>query len=335
MLIKAILVANNHLNSVGGSETFTYTMIEALISKGYDVEYFTFFKGITSDKIENELGVKFMSKPRYDLILANHHPCVKFLSTKGIIIQTCHGIFPKLEQPSKFADGYVSISDEIKQHISKLGFKSKLILNGVNCERFNSTTSLTKKLSSVLSLSHSELANRKIEEACRELGVKFNKLNKFVNPIWDVENLINEADLVIGLGRSAYEAMSCGRAVVVYDQRDYNSSKADGYMTPEHISKCVSNNCSGRYTNLEYQVQDLINCFKLYTPQDGADLREYALLHFNIEHTIDQYLSYAETLKKRHGFLVLKFVYLFQALKQVKQNYKFNRRAKRAKVCQS
>ena len=165
MLIKAILVANNHLNSVGGSETFTYTMIEALISKGYDVEYFTFFKGITSDKIENELGVKFMSKPRYDLILANHHPCVKFLSTKGIIIQTCHGIFPKLEQPSKFADGYVSISDEIKQHISKLGFKSKLILNGVNCERFNSTTSLTKKLSSVLSLSHSELANRKIEEA--------------------------------------------------------------------------------------------------------------------------------------------------------------------------
>ena len=34
MSIKTILVANNHLNSVGGSETFTYAMIESLISKG-------------------------------------------------------------------------------------------------------------------------------------------------------------------------------------------------------------------------------------------------------------------------------------------------------------
>ena len=179
MSIKTILVANNHLNSVGGSETFTYAMIESLISKGYSVEYFTFSKGITSDKIEYDLGVKFMSKSRYDLILANHHPCVKFLSIKGITIQTCHGVFPKLEYPSKFSDGYVSISEEIKQHIYKSGFKSELILNGINCERYTPISPLNHKLSSVLSLSQSSLANKKIEEACIKLGVKFIKLNKF------------------------------------------------------------------------------------------------------------------------------------------------------------
>tara|TARA_B110000971_G_scaffold219433_1_gene260546 strand:- start:3339 stop:4346 length:1008 start_codon:yes stop_codon:yes gene_type:complete len=330
MSIKTILVANNHLNSVGGSETFTYAMIESLISKGYNVEYFTFSKGITSDKIEHDLGVKFMSKSRYDLILANHHPCVKFLSIKGITIQTCHGIFPKLEYPSKFSDGYVSISEEIKQHIYKSGFKSELILNGINCERYTPISPLNHKLSSVLSLSQSSLANKKIEEACIKLGVKFIKLNKFVNPIWNVENLINEADLVIGLGRSAYEAMACGRATVVYDQREYNSSKADGYMIPEHVSECVLNNCSGRYRNLEYQVEDLINCFNLYNPKDGADLREHALKCFNIKHATEQYITYAETLKKRHGFMVLQLIHCYQFLKQVKQKYKFKRRAKRA-----
>ena len=315
MPIKTILVANHHLDSVGGSETFTYAIIEALTLRGYEVEYFTFSKGITSDKIEHDLGVRFMSKCRYDLILANHHPCIDVLSHKGIIIQTCHGVFHELECPSKYADGYVSISEEVKQHIAKSKFESELIHNGINCDRYKSYKPVAKKLSSVLSLSQSKLANKKIEEACSQLGIKFNKLNKFVNPIWYVEDLINEADLVIGLGRSAYEAMACGRAVVVYDQRDYNSSKADGYMIPERITKCIVNNCSGRYHNLEFQVEDLINCFQLYTPKDANDLREYALENLNVEHAVDQYLTYAKTLKKRYGFLFLKYVqwqYVYQ-----------------------
>ena len=83
MKIKNILIANHQLKFVGGSETFTYTLIEALKNKGYSVEYFTFFKGITSDKIEQNLSVNFMSKKRYDLILANHYTCVRYLSRKG------------------------------------------------------------------------------------------------------------------------------------------------------------------------------------------------------------------------------------------------------------
>lgn len=322
MTIKNILIANHQLKFVGGSETFTYALIEALKNKGFFVEYFTFFKGVTSEKIEQNLGVQFMSKKRYDLILANHYTCIRFLSRKGPIIQTCHGIFPKLEKPSPYADGFVSISEEVKTHILKKGYTSKLVLNGINCDRYTSKTPINKELENVLSLSQSKIANAKIESVCKEIGVNFKKLNKHVNPIWNVEDLINEADLVVGLGRSAYEAMACGRPVVIYDERDYNSSKADGYMTTDLISKCVKNNCSGRYFNYKFSKSDLIQSFQSYNPEDGVSMRNYALTHFNIEKTIEQYLEYAKTLKKRNSKWRLLIAYLYQ-------NYRISRLRKR------
>ena len=57
-----ILVANNYLNNFGGSETFTYTLIEELLKRGFEVEYFTFEKGLFSDKIEKDLAVALCLK---------------------------------------------------------------------------------------------------------------------------------------------------------------------------------------------------------------------------------------------------------------------------------
>ena len=133
-----ILVANNQLNTLGGSETFTYTIIEELVDRGFFVEYFTFKFGFVSDKIEQELKVSFMSRKKYDLIFANHNTCVEKLYKLGYVIQTCHGIFPKLEQPSIRANAYVSISTEVQNHLGVLGFPSILIYNSINLERFKS-----------------------------------------------------------------------------------------------------------------------------------------------------------------------------------------------------
>src|SRR5690554_3286745 len=145
-----ILVANSNLDNVGGSETFTYALIEALMKKGHKVEYFTFNKGFVAKKIEKNLNVFSQSRKIYDLILANHNTCVDKLHKYGFIIQTCHGIFPPLEQPSKRADAFVSISTEVQDHLGKLGFPSILIHNGINLERFYSKSPLNKSLQTVL-----------------------------------------------------------------------------------------------------------------------------------------------------------------------------------------
>ena len=219
----SILVATNHLETLGGSETYTYALAEELKNQRFKVDYFTFQKGTVSDQLEKKLNVQFMQQKKYDLILANHYTCVNHLHKRGFVLQTCHGIYPELEQPSPRAHGYVAISQEVKEYLRKKNLESKVILNGINTDRYKSTRPLHNDVRTVLSLCQSDEANQIIEASCNALGVDFTTLNKFKNPTWHVENVINNADLVIGIGRSAYEAMACGRPVIIFDHRPKRS----------------------------------------------------------------------------------------------------------------
>ena len=207
--------------------------------------------------------MKFLTKKKYDLILANHNSCIKYLRkilpSYNIIIQTCHGIYPKLEQPTWLANGHISISKEVQEHLKNKGYNSNIIFNGINTKRFEPKNKINKVLKKVLSLCQSEKANNEIQKACKQMNIEFHKLNKFKNPIWDVEKKINDVDLVVGIGRSAYEAMSCGRPVVIYDNRPYSKSYADGYVTPDIIQQYLIHNMSGRSFKKSLSVDNLKN----------------------------------------------------------------------------
>lgn len=293
----SVLVASNKLNSLGGAETFTYTLIEELANRtNVSVEYFTFKRGIVSDKIEDELGVKFKSRRKYDLILANHNSCVNELFNSGFIIQTCHGIFPELEQPSYLANAYVSISEEVQEHLASLGYPSKIIHNGLNLKRFNVKKELNFKLKTVLSLCHSEEANQMVKSICKDLELEYLQAYKYGNSVWDVERVINKSDLVIGLGRSAFEAMACGRPVIIYDDRKYFESCGDGYVKNK-LGFSLKKNCSGRYFQKIFDLEELKDEFFLYNKDDGDYFRKMAIQEFDICKNVDLYFEYWHQLK--------------------------------------
>ncbi len=291
-LVKyTILLATNHLDNLGGSETFTYTLIEELSKyKNIEVEYFTFKKGIMSKKIEDDFNVKFMSKNKYDLILANHYNVVEKLKNKGFIIQTCHSSKISLEKPNKNADLFVSISQEIQTFLAKNGFNSTIILNSINLEKFKPVNKINKKLSKVLSLCHSKEANDRIRSICSTLNLEYFEAYKFRNPIFDVHKIINEVDLVVGLGRSAYEAISCGRPVVIYDSRNYFNSCGDGYLK-DVLGLSIQNNCSGRYSNKMYNEAELIKEFLKYNYEDGDYFREFSLKELDVRKNLQNYFE--------------------------------------------
>lgn len=286
-----ILVATYNLAGIGGTESYSFAIIEELIKHGHDVEYFTFKKGLTSGKIEQELGVVFYTKRKYDLILANHNSVVSQLLNKGFIIQTTHGIFSQLEFPNKLANAIVSISEEVKKFLETKGIENQLILNGINLDRFISTSLLNDQLTNVLSLSQSEIANKKIQEACKILKLNFSKINKFTNPVFNIEEKINQADIVIGVGRSLYDAFACGRPCIVFDERSYMGGKGDGYLTKENIYKSIQNNCSGRYFNYHFSTEDLVYELNKFHKLDGQYLREFAVKNLNIKAAVSSYLE--------------------------------------------
>ncbi|MBP0904515.1 glycosyltransferase [Mariniflexile gromovii] len=293
-----ILVATNHLKDLGGSETFTYSLIDELKNRpNFNVEYFTFYKGLTSEKIESELDVKFMSKKRYDLILANHNTCVDHLYKNGFIIQTCHGVYPKLEQPSDKANAYVAISLEVQNHLALKGYNSVVIYNGINLKKFNCHNELNEKLTTVLSLCQSAKANEFIKKACDEMIIEFIIADKNNNPTWNISKLINKSDLVIGLGRSAYEGMACGRPVIIYDNRDYLDDFGDGYVK-NILGLSLQNNCSGRYFKKNFSLAQFIEELGKYQKKDGLFFRSFAEKELDIEKNTNKYLQYWATIKK-------------------------------------
>ena len=297
-----ILVANNHLRKTGGTENYTYALALQLKKMGHDVEYFTFKKGEVSDLMEHD-GIGFKSRSEYDLILANHRTTVRRLRSCGFVIQTCHGTIPSLEQPTIFAAAHVSITEEVRTHLQKKGFRSYVIYNGVDCGRFRPMRPISEKLSTVLSLCQSEELNEFIRDCCNECGVKFLSSNKNTDNIWKVEDKINEADLVVGIGRSVYDAMACGRCVFSYDRREYLKGEfGDGYLDKDNFDKALLFNCSGRGFRRTFSKDEFIGEMKKYNAADGVWARQKALELFDVRVAAENYISLFRTYEKA-GFV--------------------------------
>lgn len=285
-----ILVTNHWLKKLGGSETFTYTLIGELIRLGHDVDFWTLHEGLVSETIQRDYRIVKRLRGCYDVILANHNTTVDQVSHLGPTIQTCHGVYPKLEQPSAKAHRYVAISEEIMTSFRDLyEIKMSVIRNGIDCNRFRPETWLNPKIESVLSLSHSEELNNTLQEIFDGYGIRLIRLNKFKNPVWSVEKIINQVDLVVSLGRGVYESWACGRPVLVLDQRPYMRQLGDGMVTPENFHQLISHNCSGRLyqrTDVKRMVDEAI---ELYDQDLQETWRDFALREFDIQKQVKKY----------------------------------------------
>lgn len=291
-----ILITNHWLKKLGGSETFTYALAGALSRKGHRVELFTNIPGMVSHRISNDFNIPRITDPQtrtYDLVLANHNTCVNniYPQKKGKIIQTCHGTVPKLEQPNDLADKHVAISEEVAEYLGSLGTHSTIIRNGVDCNRFKPINKLNKQVKVVLSLSHSDELNALLRSEFALYGIQVISFNKYKNPVWDVENYMNKADLVVSLGRGAYEAMACGRPVLVLDKRPYQAQMGDGLITHNNIDTAIRNNLSGRSFR-NHDVKQMIEfALRHYSPGLGEWCRAYAEHQLNIDIQANKYLS--------------------------------------------
>jgi glycosyltransferase involved in cell wall biosynthesis len=288
-----ILVTNHWLKKLGGSETFTYTLIAALKKAGHEVDLFTHQPGMVSDRIATDFHVYSEKlKDSYDLILANHNTCVRSVYDKGPVIQTCHGIYPKLEQPSNLATAWVAISREVKNYLKSMDKESTLILNGFDCNRFKPVKPPEKKIRKVLSLSHSEELNNILGPMLTSYRMKLITINKYRNPVWEIESLMQECDLVISLGRGAYEAMACGCAVLVLDYRPYMKAVlGDGIITRDNINDLILNNCSGRRMMRNDVRAMLEQSFDMYSMEMCEFNRHFAVNNLNITEKVNQYLN--------------------------------------------
>jgi glycosyltransferase involved in cell wall biosynthesis len=298
-----ILIGQNHLDTIGGSETFTYALVEELVRRGHDVSLLlgTNRFGEVSNRISRDFGIEAnkLKGRSFDVAFLNHTTTIKRFFDNNLkakeIYQICHGTVPELEQPYGHPLlKYIAISDEVREHLKKKGFDSVVIKNGINTKRF-CPTGINEELKNVLSLSQSDKFNVFLEKICKKHNLNFMSHNKFMNPVFEIEKIISKADLVVSLGRGAYEAMSCGKNVLIADWRPYQKSLMDGLITIDNVDKFIKNNCSGRFSAREIKDEnDIVREMDKYSIINGEQNRNYALQNLNIEKQVDKMLKLIE-----------------------------------------
>lgn len=293
-----ILVATHHYSNYEGSETYVFTLVRELKNKGHEVFVYSPILGKIAEKTRR-LGVKvaddlsYFKGEKFDIIHAQHNIIV--IKTRAMfpavpIVMNIHGVLSELEEPPFFdcrVVRYVAVSEEVRENLIRLGIDKKkieIVRNFVNTQRFVSKKPINEKLKNILVISNriTDSKRQVIVEAINNLGVDIKFIGLKDKPVWEVEEYINEADLVISLGRGALEAMACGRAVLIYD---YLGS--DGLLNENNYQEIRKNNFSGRRYRFVYNSIDLINELNKYSSSDSEKNRAIILKSHNSSINVD------------------------------------------------
>ena len=287
---------------LSGSSTYTFTLASELKKKGHQIDVFSPFPEIIGDKLKRKKinvfeNLEKIAEREYDCIIAQHNVLALMIRSKKPqvpMIFISHGILPFLEQPPSIdinIQKYIAVSEEVKNnlilnhHVPSQNVE--IIRNFIDTERFFPQGEVNEKPRTILFMSNKYTPKiyKVIKNACSNLKSKLIIIGRY-RSVFDTENYINKADIVISLGRGALEAMSCGRAVIVYDYQG-----GDGMVTENNINKIRKNNFSGRRFKKDYDMADLIQEIKKYKKSMGKINREIILKDHNAMLSVERIIT--------------------------------------------
>ncbi len=298
-----ILLATDHLYYWAGSETLLLTLVEGLLS---DCELVVYARYLDKEWVGQHVdrGVRLIDsldvvrENKFDLAHVQHCSCVvdiRAVFPNLPILFSSLGILPFLEQPVPFDAGvshYLAISEEVAKNLIGQGVPERaitIIRNLVSTQRFFPKTPIRQRPERILVLSNKIDEERRIilRAAARIIGASI----KFVGAAATIPqdklcDAINDADVVVTLGRGVVEAMLCGRVPLVFDIHG-----GDGLVTPENLHELKTCNFSGRYSGMDYSVGNLVEEFQKYRQDHGHCLREIALTQFALELNLPRLLD--------------------------------------------
>ena len=282
---KSIVLAQDKFEFLGGTTTLLVDMASALLRiGGYDIYYWSedLGTGSMTERWLESNGIQKYDGRKVDMAITCQSAATAHFAGRCKVLQLLNSKYTTLEYPVNGCKAYIAVSVEIADFMKeKFGMEVPVMLNGIDLERFKPDDSKSETVR-VLSICQGD--DTLLKEACEELGYKFNSVPKEVKDrVWNVEDLIKDSDIVVGIGRSAYVGMACGKCVVSWDNRSLNPNTGCGYIIPEKFFEYAHSNFTGRgYEPLDTK-EKLKAELKKYNPVDGLKLRVIAEHHLNAD----------------------------------------------------
>jgi len=301
-----ILITNVSLKYYGGTERYVYDLAKVLKDNGSEVFVYSQHHGDVSERLKY-LGVNIVPDIgglRYviqnhslDIIHCHHRSCLKDilsvsqdLKVQNKILYVSHGVLEDIETPESntypYIDKLVGVSKEVRSNLQNLSNYKKeipIIHNGIDIYKFKKIRrNFLNPRNLIVLNNHVRSSEGKIEKNVFEHFAEKLNLNLTIIGLggkytWDVHHILNEADVVIGVGRSVYEGLAMGKNVIVA-----NPNRMDGIVSSKNIfKKYLNKNCSGRTNNKNITIETLENEMEKYN--SNFDLSNYIQENMSLE----------------------------------------------------
>lgn len=322
-----ILLGNNTLSLLAGSETWTRTLAVGLKDAGCHVEAFSPDLGIIAQQLirhripcHNEMSsgkikpfstvLERVSSGEFDVIIANHCHIVEYLRAafpKTPIISTVHGIIHEFEgqrapeHPALEAgvNQFVSVSEEVQNILKvKYGLDSKLIRNFLDIRQFDGIRPVSDGKPHVIVFNSNYHDSNSPEiavlrEVANHYGAKLGAIGANFAFSDNIRATLEPADIVVGMGRSVLEGVAAGRLGIVHGRWG-----TGGVIEESSVERLRAVNFSGRdsggaYWDAQRFIEEIDRAYNPATIAWGVD---YIKREHNVVHAVDEFLGLARML---------------------------------------
>lgn len=321
-----ILLGNNTLSLLAGSETWTYTLALQLKKMGHNVSCFASELGIISEELEkqgihcyDDLSTSKIKKfspyleegvdHDYDVIISNHFHIVDYLRSQfptKPIISTIHGIIHEVEgdwapehpATSSGVAQFVSVSEEVQEKLrNDYGIDSTIIRNFFDVEKLGKIKepNETPKMF-LVNTNYQDKDDEAIilvKEVAKHFGAKVSAIGVNFIQQFDLTKAIEDADVVFGMGRSVLEGVAAGRLGIVHGRWG-----TGGVVNEKNIDELRHCNFSGRNSEGKLLTKDelIYEIDNWYIPNVLKWGKEYMAKNHNVVLAAEEYIRIAREL---------------------------------------
>lgn len=323
-----ILLGNNTLSILAGSETWTMTLATELKRLGHNVTAFSPELGFIATKLEG-IGVKCVNEisggnmsafspvfeepeNNFDVIICSHYEITKYLHSRlpnVPIIAVVHGIIHKGENGEIWpehpvtefkVDQYISVSEEVRDILNKeYGIESKIIRNFFDLDKFKKEGSIPPAPKTFLINSNYSGVNDDITNIAKEIAIHYGGqligIGVNYQPTFEVDEIMAGVDVVFGMGRSVLEGVCMGKLGIVHGRWG-----TGGIINPDSAESLREVNFSGRRSpGLSSPEQLIAEIDKNFNQATIDKMREYMEKEHNVKVAAQKFIEIAQDLIKK------------------------------------
>ena len=305
-----VLITNHEMSRRTGTELFALELALYLLRRGHTPVVYTSKTGEMASRLRAATvpvtdDLRTLASPP-DIIHGQHHvetmtALLHFSDAPALFY--CHGWLPWEERPPRHPRIYrhVAADDTCRDRLLWEGGiseeRTRVVLNGVDLERFLPRTPLPARPRRALVFSNKALRHAgAVREACERAGVPLDFAGKYSGRVVkEPEKILGRYDLVFAKGRSALEALAVGAAVVLCD-----AVGSGPMVTSAEVARLRRLNFGVRALRGELRADTLALEIARYDPSDAAEVSRLVRADADQTRAFDEIVSLYDEVIEEH-----------------------------------